>query len=143
MAEYALLKDEAQRTEARIFFADEAHSRTEAELRGKWAPRGQPALVDSTSPQYGEKANCYSAVCPETGDVEWMELEGNSNSGTSVDFLMQLRGKHPGPLRVIWDNAPAPPASSGVGGGAGVLQDAWSGAEASEPAGPQPGPQCR
>ena len=36
-----------------------------------------------------------------------MELEGNSNSGTSVEFLMQLREKHPGPLRVIWDNAPA------------------------------------
>ena len=36
-----------------------------------------------------------------------MELDGNSNSGTSVAFLTQLRGKHPGPLRVIWDNAPA------------------------------------
>ena len=37
-----------------------------------------------------------------------MELEGNSNSGTSVAFLTQLKEKHPGPLRVIWDNAPAP-----------------------------------
>ena len=36
-----------------------------------------------------------------------MELEGNSNSGTSVAFLTQLKEKHPGPLRVIWDNAPA------------------------------------
>ena len=36
-----------------------------------------------------------------------MELEGNSNSGTSVAFLQRLKGKHPGPLRVIWDNAPA------------------------------------
>ena len=35
-----------------------------------------------------------------------MELEGNSNSGTSVAFLTQLKEKHPGPLRVIWDNAP-------------------------------------
>ena len=63
-------------------------------------------MVDSTSPQYGEKASYYSAVCLETGEMEWMELEGNSNSGTSVDFLEQLRGKHPGPLQVIWDNAP-------------------------------------
>ena len=39
--------------------------------------------------------------------MEWMELEGNSNAGTSVGFLKQLREKHPGPLRVIWDNAPA------------------------------------
>ena len=33
--------------------------------------------------------------------------EGNSNSGTSAAFLKQLKGKHPGPLKVIWDNAPA------------------------------------
>ena len=107
MAEYAALRDEAQRTEARIFFADEAHFRADSELRGKWVLKGQPALVDSTSPRYGEKAGYYSAVCLETGEVEWMELEGNSNAWTSVDFLKQLRGKHPGPLRVIWDNAPA------------------------------------
>ena len=36
-----------------------------------------------------------------------MELEGNSNSGTSVAFLKQLKERHPGPLKVIWDNAPA------------------------------------
>ena len=107
VAEYTALRDEAQRTEARIFFADEAHFRADAELRGKWVMRGKPALVDSNSPRYGEKASYYSAVCLETGEVEWMELEGNSNSGTSVAFLKQLREKHPGPLQVIWDNAPA------------------------------------
>ena len=36
-----------------------------------------------------------------------MELDGNSNSGTSVAFLRQLRERHSGPLNVIWDNAPA------------------------------------
>ena len=107
VAEYATRWEEAQRTEARIFFADEAHFRADAELRGQWVLKGKPALVDSSSPRYGEKASYYSAVCLETGEVEWMELEGNSNSGTSVAFLTQLRGKYPGPLRVIWDNAPA------------------------------------
>ena len=72
---------------AKIFFADEAHFRADAELRGKWVLRGEPALVDSSSPRYGEKASYYSAVCLETGEVEWMELEGNSNSGTSAAFL--------------------------------------------------------
>ena len=76
-------------------------------MRGKWVLKGKPELVDSNSPRYGEKAGYYSAVCLETGEVEWMELEGNSNSGTSVAFLTQLKEKHPGPLRVIWDNAPA------------------------------------
>ena len=32
---------------------------------------------------------------------------GQQHSGTSVAFLTQLKEKHPGPLRVIWDNAPA------------------------------------
>ena len=36
-----------------------------------------------------------------------MELEGNSNAGTSAAFLAHLRERRPGPLRVIWDNAPA------------------------------------
>ena len=35
-----------------------------------------------------------------------MELEGNSNAGTSESFLRQLRERHLGPLNVIWDNAP-------------------------------------
>ena len=107
LAEYAALRGEARRTGAKIFFADEAHFRADAELRGKWVLRGEPALVDSTSPRYGEKASYYSAVCLETGEVEWMELEGNSNSGTSAAFLEQLRDRHSGRLNVIWDNAPA------------------------------------
>ena len=64
-------------------------------------------MVDSTSPSYGEKASHYSAVCLETGEAEWMELEGNSNSGASVAFLGQLRERRGGRLNVIWDNAPA------------------------------------
>ena len=63
--------------------------------------------MDSTSPRWGEKASYYSVVCLETGEVEWMELEGNSNSATSAAFLRQLREQHAGPLTVIWDNSPA------------------------------------
>ena len=107
VAEYVALWDEAERSGAKIFFADEAHFRADAELRGKWVLKGKPALVDSSSPRRGEKASYYSAVCLETGEVEWMELEGNSNSGTSAAFLRQLREQRAGPLNVIWDNAPA------------------------------------
>ena len=102
VAEYAALTEEA-----RVFFADEAHFRADADLRSKSVLKGKPASVDSTSPRYGEKASYYSTVCLETGEVEWMELEGNSNSGTSAAFLSQLRQRRAGPLRVIWDNAPA------------------------------------
>ena len=106
-AEYAALWDEAGRTGGKIFFADEAHFRADAELRGKWVLKGEPALVDSSSPRYGEKASYYSAVCLETGEVEWMELEESSNGESSVSFLEQLRERHSGRLNVIWDNASA------------------------------------
>ena len=72
VVEYAALADEARRSGAKIFFADEAHFRVDAELRGKWVLKGEPALVDSSSPRYGEKASYYSAVCLETGEVEWI-----------------------------------------------------------------------
>ena len=105
--EYALLWAVAQTSGATIFFADEAHFYADADLRGKWVLKGEPALVDSTSPRWGEKVSYYSAVCLETGQVEVMELEGNSSAATSVQFLQQLRAHHPGPLIVIWDNGPA------------------------------------
>ena len=107
ITEYAALRYEAGRTGGKIFFADEAHSRADAELRGKWVLKGEPALVDSSSPRHGEKASCYSAVCWETGELEWMELEGNSNGESSVAFLEQLRERRGGRFNVIWDNAPA------------------------------------
>ena len=107
VAEYAALVVAARRAEAKIFFADEAHFRADADMRGKWSLKGEPALVDSTSPRRGEKVSYYSAVCLETGEVEVMELEGNSNSTTSAAFLRQLRARHPEPLTVVWDNSPA------------------------------------
>ena len=107
VAEYVALTAAARRTGAKIFFADEAHFQADADLRGKWVLKGEPALVDSTSPRRGEKVSYYSAVCLETGEVEVMELEGNSNSETSTAFLRQLRAHHTEPLAVIWDNSPA------------------------------------
>ena len=107
VAAYAALLAEAQRVGAKVFFADEAHFRADADLRGKWVLKGEPALVNSTSPRWGEKASYYSAVCLETGEVEVMEIQGNNNAETSTAFLKQLREKHTGPLNVIWDNAPA------------------------------------
>ena len=107
VSEYAALTAAARRTGVKIFFADEAHFRADADLRGKWVLKGEPALADSTSPRRDEKASYYSAVCLETGEVEVMELEGNSNSATSAAFLRQLRARHYEPLTVIWDNSPA------------------------------------
>jgi len=105
--EYTALRREAAQTGAKHFFVDEAHFYADADLRGKWVLKGEPALVDSTSPRYGEKASYYSAVCVETGEVEAMPLEGNSTAETSAAFLQYLRDRHAEPLVVFWDNAPA------------------------------------
>ena len=105
MAEYAALPEEALRTGAKTFFADEPHFLADAKPRGKWVLKGEPALLDSSGPRNGKKASYYSAVCLETGEVEWMELEANSNGGTPAAFLSQLRRRHSGRLNVIWDNA--------------------------------------
>ena len=72
VVEYAALREEAGRTGARILFADEAHFRADAELRGKWVLRGEPALVNSTSPRYGEKASYYSRyVWRQARSIGW------------------------------------------------------------------------
>jgi len=107
VAAYAALRREAQARGAKIFFVDEAHFYADVDLHSKWVLKGTPALVESTSPRYGEKASYYSAVCLETGEVEAMPLEGNSSAQTSVTFLKQLRARHTTPLIVYWDNAPA------------------------------------
>jgi transposase len=107
VSEYAALRTEAQDKGAKIFFVDEAHFRADVELRSQWVLRGQPALVDSTSPRFGEKATYYSAVCLESGEVQAMPVLSNTNAETSVAFLKQLREQYSEPLIVIWDNGPA------------------------------------
>jgi transposase len=107
VATYAALRAEASTSGAKHFFVDEAHFYADVDPHGTWVLKGTPALVDSTSPRYGEKASYYSAICLETGEVEAMPLEGNSSAQTSVSFLQQLRAHHTEPLVVFWDNAPA------------------------------------
>jgi transposase len=106
VAAYAALRLDAPPSGAKHFFVDEAHFYADVDLRGKWVLKGTPALVDSISPRYGEKASYYAAVCLETGEVEAMPLSGNSSAETSVAFLQQLRAHHTEPLVVFWDNAP-------------------------------------
>ena len=105
--EYVALQRQATATKARIFFVDEAHFYADVDLHAKWVLKGEPAFVESTSPRWGEKASYYSAVCPATGEVDAMPLEGNSSSETSVAFLKRLRKHYSGPLIIIWDNGPA------------------------------------
>jgi transposase len=103
---YRTLLSEAQRRGARSFFVDEAHFRADGDLRGLWVRRGTEALVASSSPGVGEKANYYAGSCLETGEVCVVQVEGTSTATTSVAFLKALREDYPGELIVIGDNAP-------------------------------------
>ena len=105
VAEYAGLH-QAAAVGASIWYVDETLFRADADLHGVWTPKGEPALVASTSPRKGEKAVYYSAVCPATGEVEVAPIETTSCSETTVAFLQHLRERHPEPLIVIWDNSP-------------------------------------
>ena len=67
VAEYAALRDEAGRTGAKTFFADEAHFRAKAELRGKGVPRGKPALVDSNCPRLWREGQLLLGGVPGDG----------------------------------------------------------------------------
>ncbi len=107
VATYQALCMEARKSKAKIFFVDEAHFRADVGVRAKWVLRGQPALIDSTSPRLGEKVSYYSGVCLETGDVEVMPVPDTCTAQTSMMFLQQLRQNHTVPLIVIWDNGPA------------------------------------
>ncbi len=64
--------------------------------------------MDTTSPRRGEKVSYYSAVCLETGEVEVVELEDNSNSATSVGFLRQFRARHTEPADGDLGQFPSP-----------------------------------
>jgi hypothetical protein len=72
------LRQEAA-TNAKILFVDEAHFHADGDLRAMWALRGEPALVDSSSPRFGEKATHSSSVCMETGEVAAMPVEGKAS----------------------------------------------------------------
>ena len=106
VAQYAGLEQAASAAGAQIWYVDEACFRAEVDLHGLWTPKGEPALVPSTSPRKAEKAVYYSAVCPATGAVEVAEIETTSCSVTTVAFLQQLRARHAEPLIIIWDNSP-------------------------------------
>jgi transposase len=84
--DYVILLQEAAKLGAKIFFVDEAHFRADVELQGQWVLRGQPALVDSSSPRMREKATYYSAVCLETGEVLAMPVDGNTTPRPRSSF---------------------------------------------------------
>jgi hypothetical protein len=60
--EYAALRDEVVESGAKRCGVDAAHFDADAGRRGPWVLKGEPAVVDSTSPRGGEQASYDAAV---------------------------------------------------------------------------------
>ena len=136
-AEYATLWEECQEAGARIFFADEAHFRADAELRGKWTLKGEPALVESTSPKYGEKAQLLLGG-----------MSGDGRGGVAGTGGKQQRCDLGGLPEATEGETPRAPegdlgqrSSPSRGGVAGIPTDARPGVAVGESAGLQSGLQ--
>ena len=65
VSEYAALTAAARRTGAKIFFADEAHFRADADRRGKWVLKGEPASVKGVDKTY----HCGGGMLYHLGDA--------------------------------------------------------------------------
>ena len=136
MAEYAVLWDEARRSGARIFFADEAHFRADAELGGKWvlkeesAPSfhgadsgglDQPAPWRESQLLLGGKPGNRRGGMDGTGGEQQLGDLGRLSEATE--------GKTPWPFERDLGQCPGAPR----GGGAGVPSDTRAASAAGEP----------
>ena len=92
---------------AQIFFADEAHFRADAELRGKWDPEGgaSPGGVHQSQVRREGQLLLGGVFGDWRGGVDGAGREQQQRNVGSL--LEQFRGRHDGRLNVIWDHAPA------------------------------------
>ena len=107
VAEYAALTEGAQGTGARIFFADEAHFRADAEMRGKWVLKGEPHWWTRPARDTERRPAIIRRCAWRLAKWSGWNWRATATPGPRRPFLAQLCQRHPGPLRVIWDNAPA------------------------------------
>ena len=67
VVEYGALWDEAERTGGKIFFADEAHFRADAELRGNWVLKGSAnSWAGLASRKYEVRRRCRMVLQSRT-----------------------------------------------------------------------------
>ena len=114
-AEYAALWDEAGRTGGKIFFADEAHFRVDAELRGKWVLKGEPAPGRLQQSQVPREGQLLLGGVPggRRGGVDG--TGGEQQRRNIGDLPEATEGEAPWAIeRYLGQRAGAPSASSGV-----------------------------
>ena len=139
VADYAALWDEAHRSGARIFFADEAHFRADAELRGKWVLKGESGLGGLQQPALWREGQLLLGGVP--GDRRGgVDGAGGEQQRRNLGCLSgATEGEAPWAAeRHLGQRSGAP-----WRGAQGIPEDPWPGAAAGEPTGLQPRLQWR
>jgi len=93
---------EARRTNAVIYFVDEASVRADDHRGTTWAAAGKTPVVEDSGDRFGLRL--ISAVSPR-GDLKFSIFEGYMTSERFVDFMKKLRQDTGKPIIVIADNA--------------------------------------
>jgi transposase len=93
---------EARRTNAVIYFVDEAAVRADDHRGTTWAAAGKTPVVEDSGDRFGLRL--ISAVSPR-GDLKFSVFEGYMTSERFVDFMKKLRQDTGKPIIVIADNA--------------------------------------
>lgn len=98
--EYPTIREEAQRENARIFFADEAGVRSDHHAGTTWGKKGETPVVSTTGARFA--LNLLSAVSPQ-GEFRFMTVKGRVNAGVFIEFLKRLVHNADRPIYLIVD----------------------------------------
>ncbi|MCW7755504.1 IS630 family transposase, partial [Desulfobotulus sp. H1] len=97
------IKKQAEKENAKIFFADESTVRSDYHSGTTWAPTGVTPVVEKTGARFG--INMVSAITP-SGELRFMTIDGKMDSDKFISFLKRLIYKADSPVFLIVDGHP-------------------------------------
>ena len=100
---FPAIKERADREGARIYFADEAYSRTDHHAGTTWGPVGQTPVAEHIGAREG--IGMVSAISMR-GELYWMVHSESMNSALFTDYLGYLIGDVEGKIFLVVDRAP-------------------------------------
>jgi transposase len=99
---FPAIQERADREGARIYFADEAYSRTDHHAGTTWAPVGQTPVAEHIGAREG--IGMISAISMR-GEMHWMVYAESMNSALFTDYLGYLIDDVDGKIFLIADRA--------------------------------------
>ena len=100
---FPAIKKRAEQEGAKIYFADEAHSRTDHHVGTTWAPVGQTPVAEHIGAREG--IGMISAISMR-GEMHWMVYSESMNSALFTDYLGYLIEDVEDRIFLIVDRAP-------------------------------------